>query len=176
MRWREAVALSPVACGISDLQTQDWRGISQNIISSARGATVCVSGTGAPCPARPAAPQLVLAPDTGARGARVAARVSGFRVGEHVTITWDRGKPKQRQQHDRGRKGGPEPHRDHAQAGKKLGNRLVTVGTTTADANGEASVIFTVRRDATAGHHAVTATGTAGSRATATFRVRGKHG
>lgn len=168
IRWRDATALAPVVCGITstELQTQSWAGVSENVVTEARGATICVTAEPAPCSAPPLVPLLALSPGSGPRGGNVEVTVSDFQPGEEVTVTWDQGKPKEKKKKGNGKNNGNGKGKKAAK-----GKRFIRVGTVTAALDGDASLSFTVPRNARSGGHAVAAIGSDGSRDTERFTV-----
>jgi hypothetical protein len=162
--WLDATAMSPVACGIADLQQQDWEGVSENVVREARGAKVCVANSQDACTPPPTVPNLLLAPDSGPRGQTVEATVSGFQPNERVELIWDRGKPK----HKGGGKGNKRGHGKNDNGKKK---RFAQVGLGNASQEGAAVITFTVERQARTGLRPVEAVGSVGSRASGSFHV-----
>lgn len=152
----EAIALAPITCGISNVQSQDWTGISENLVERTSNATICVNAEQAPCPVVAATPHIRLSPERGRAGQVVNVTVAGFQPAEGISVQWEEGRIK--------RKKGKKKH-------SQRNGQMSPVGSAVASQDGSATLSFTVPRKQRGGQHAVVASGTSGSSVSAQFSV-----
>jgi hypothetical protein len=110
---------------------------------------------------------LAVSPWSGARNETIQVTMSGYQGGEEVTVTWDQGDKGKKNK--KGKKGKGKKNKKKRKKGQAA--RIVVMGTTTANANGDAFLSFTVPHTATYGGHQVEGIGSQGNRAAVTFEV-----